>query len=154
MLSIEVTDWAAARAEASEIRRQVFVLEQGVPEELELDEHDALCLHALAHDETGRAIATGRLLPPERHGEQVVGHVGRMAVLRPWRGRGIGGALLERLVEAAVARGDGVLALSAQTHALEFYRAHGFIEEGEEYLEAGIRHRRMRRRLQPSKANS
>lgn len=149
-----MTDWAAARAEASEIRRQVFVLEQGVPEELELDEHDPLCLHALARDVTGRAVATGRLLPPERDGEQAVGHVGRMAVLRPWRGRGIGGALLERLVDAAAARGDRMLALSAQTHALAFYRAHGFIEEGDEYLEAGIRHRRMRRLLQPSTANS
>ena len=154
MLRIELTDWTVARAEASRIRKAVFVLEQGVPEELELDEYDALCLHALARDETGGAVGTGRLLPTERHGEQAVGHVGRMAVLRPWRGRGIGGALLERLAEAAAARGDRVLALSAQTHALEFYRAHGFIAEGEEYLEAGIRHRAMRRLLQPSRANS
>jgi len=154
MLRIELTDWAAARAEASEIRKTVFVAEQGVPEELELDERDALCLHALARDETGRAIGTARLLPSERHGEHAVAHVGRMAVLRPWRGRGVGGALLERLAEAASARGDNELALSAQTHALEFYRAHGFAEEGDEFLDAGIRHRRMRRRLQPSKANS
>jgi len=154
MLRIELTDWAAARAEASGIRRTVFVQEQGVPEELELDEHDALCLHALARDETGRAIGTARLLPPERHDGHVVGHVGRMAVLRPWRGRGIGGALLERLIAAAAARGDTELALSAQTHALAFYRAHGFAEEGDEFLEAGIRHRTMRRRLQPSRGNS
>ncbi|HXZ92201.1 MAG TPA: GNAT family N-acetyltransferase [Burkholderiales bacterium] len=154
MLKIELTDWAAARAEASEIRWSVFVQEQGVPRELELDERDPLCLHALARDETGRAIGTARLLPPERHGANVVGHVGRMAVLRPWRGRGIGGALLERLIEAAAARGDTELALSAQTHALAFYRAHGFAEEGDEFLDAGIRHRTMRRQLQPARGNS
>ncbi|HXZ50884.1 MAG TPA: GNAT family N-acetyltransferase [Burkholderiales bacterium] len=154
MLRIELSDWGTARAEASEIRKTVFVQEQGVPEELELDERDALCVHALARDASGRAIGTARLLPPERHGGHVVSHVGRMAVLRPWRGRGVGGALLERLAEAAVARGDDELALAAQTHALEFYRAHGFSEEGDEFLDAGIRHRRMRRRLQRSRANS
>lgn len=154
MLRIELTDWDSAHEEASAIRRAVFVLEQGVPEELELDSHDALCVHALARDETGRAVGTARLLPSERRGERAVAHVGRMAVLARWRGRGIGGALLERLIEAAAGRGDSEVALSAQTHALNFYRAHGFTEEGEEFFDAGIPHRTMRRRLQPASGNS
>ncbi len=88
---------------------------------------------------TASALATGRLLPD--------GHIGRMAVLKPWRGRGIGGAILARLIERARERGDSEVVLSAQVHATAFYRAHGFAEEGAEYLEAGIPHRDMRRRL-------
>ncbi len=147
-------DWERARAEASAIRRTVFVIEQGVPEDIELDEHDAFCVHALARDDVGRAVGTGRLLPAERHGAVAVGHIGRMAVLAAWRGRGIGSALLEQLVAAAVGRGDAEVVLSAQTHALEFYRAHGFVADGGEYLDAGIPHRAMRRALQSLKRNS
>jgi predicted GNAT family N-acyltransferase len=70
-----------------------------------------------------------------------------MAVLKAWRGRGIGGLLLDALIEAARRRGHRGVALSAQVHAVPFYRAHGFVEEGGEYLEAGIRHQAMRRAL-------
>ncbi|MDA8107519.1 MAG: GNAT family N-acetyltransferase [Betaproteobacteria bacterium] len=139
MARIDVLDWSAARGEAAAIREQVFVSEQGVPRELELDDMDARCVHALARLEDGRTIGTGRLLPD--------GHIGRMAVLAEWRGRGVGGALLERLVEEARARGMREVALSAQTHALGFYARHGFTAEGEVYLEAGIPHRAMRRKL-------
>jgi predicted GNAT family N-acyltransferase len=147
MIRIELTDWAGARAEASRIRETVFVAEQGVPAELELDEHDPHCIHALARDETGRAVATGRLLPSETQDGRIVAHVGRMAVLRKWRGRGIGGALLARLIEAARERGDAEVVLAAQTHAQDFYRAHGFLAQGDEFIEAGIPHRTMRRVL-------
>ena len=75
------------------------------------------------------------------------GHIGRMAVLKDWRGRGVGGAILEALIAAARERGDEEAALSAQTHALEFYRRHGFVEEGEVYPDAGIPHQLMRRKL-------
>jgi len=154
MVRIELMDWERARAEASAIRKTVFVLEQGVPEEIELDQHDPLSVHALARDHAGCAIGTGRLLPAERRGALAIGHIGRMAVLAAWRGKGVGGALLERLVAAAGSRGDAEVALSAQTHALDFYRAHGFVAEGGEYLDAGIPHRAMRRALQPLKRNS
>ncbi len=147
MIRIELSAWTEARAEATHIRESVFVAEQGVPAELELDQHDSNCVHALARDEAGRAVGTGRLLPGEAHGARIVAHVGRMAVLREWRGRGVGGALLARLIEAARERGDTEVALLAQTHAQGFYRAHGFLEEGEEFLEAGIPHRAMRRVL-------
>jgi len=139
MIRIDLVSWEAAREPASAIRHEVFVEEQGVPREIELDEHDPQCLHAIAHDETGLQVGTGRLLPD--------GHIGRMAVRRAWRGRGIGGAILERLIEAARVRGDLEVVLSAQVHALDFYRAYGFAEEGSPYVEAGIAHQAMRRRL-------
>jgi len=138
MLKIELLDWPAARDEAQRIRFAVFVEEQRVPPELEMDEHDAKCLHALAFSD-GRAIGTGRLLPD--------GHIGRVAVLRQWRGHGAGRALLRQLIEAARQRGDGEVMLSAQVHALGFYRAEGFEPEGPVYEEAGIDHQVMRMKL-------
>lgn len=135
---IELLPWEKARAHAAPIRFAVFVGEQGVPREIELDDMDAHCVHALFF-EGNRPVGTGRLLPD--------GHIGRMAVLKEWRGRGIGGLILDKLIERARARGDREVALSAQVHAVAFYRAHGFAEEGGEYLEAGIRHQRMRKKL-------
>lgn len=140
-------DWSEARERASRIRFAVFVEEQGVPEDIELDEHDPDCLHALAIDATGKVVGTGRLLPAVTEEGRVTGHIGRMAVCRHARKGGVGGAILERLVEAARARGDEVVALSAQTHALEFYQRHGFEACGDVYMEAGIQHRAMRRVL-------
>jgi predicted GNAT family N-acyltransferase len=138
MIRIDLMGWHEARERASPIRFEVFVREQRVPAEIELDDMDAKCLHALAfHQE--QVVGTGRLLPD--------GHIGRMAVLKPYRGKGVGAAMLERLVEAARARGDREVALSAQVHAMRFYRAHGFVEEGAEYEEAGIAHQAMRRVL-------
>ena len=138
MLRIELSDWKRARAEAQRIRFAVFVEEQGVPPELEMDENDAASVHALAFygDKT---IGTGRLLPD--------GHIGRMAVLKEWRGQGAGREMLRKLVEAARGRGDREVMLSAQVHALGFYEAEGFEPEGPVYEEAGIAHQAMRRRL-------
>jgi predicted GNAT family N-acyltransferase len=138
MARIELMPWESARAQASAIRLAVFVEEQGVPREIEMDEIDAQCVHALAF-EHGKAVGTGRLLPD--------GHIGRMAILKPWRGRGIGSAILHRLIEAARRRGDREVMLSAQVHAVDFYRAHGFAPEGEVYEEAGIAHQAMIRAL-------
>lgn len=139
--------WEDAREQASRIRFAVFVEEQGVPDDVELDEHDPVCLHALAIDATGKVAGTGRLLPSAMEEGRVTSHIGRMAVSRDARKGGVGGAILERLVEAARARGDDVVALSAQTHALGFYQRHGFEAYGDVYMEAGIEHRAMRRVL-------
>ncbi len=136
---IHVVDWAAARLLASPLRERVFVVEQGVPPELEQDEFDAVCRHALAQTADGTPIATGRLLPD--------GHIGRMAVDVRWRGKGVGGAVLQALVQEAAARGMPAAMLNAQEHAVDFYRRHGFVEEGEAFMEAGIAHRGMRRAL-------
>ena len=138
MPRIELMHWEQARAHAAPIRLVVFVEEQRVPAELEMDDKDAGCVHALAFED-GRAVATGRLLPD--------GHVGRMAVLKEWRHRGLGGAILQKLMQAAKQRGDREVVLSAQVHAAAFYRLHGFEAFGEVYEEAGIPHQDMRRTL-------
>jgi len=139
MFRIELMAWEQARAQASRIRFKVFVEEQGVPPDIELDEKDPHCVHAIAFDQQGTAVGTGRLLPDA--------HIGRMAVLEDWRQRGVGAMLLERLIEKARERGHKEVLLSAQVHALEFYRRHGFQPVGETYEEAGIPHQDMRRAL-------
>ena len=130
--------WERAHQLASPIRFQVFVREQRVPAEIELDDMDAPSLHAIAF-ENEKAIGTGRLLPD--------GHIGRMAILKEWRRRGIGAAILKALIDAAERRGDREIALSAQLHAVEFYRTHGFEPVGDIYEEAGIPHQTMVRAL-------
>jgi len=136
---IRILDWPAARVEAMRVREAVFVVEQGVPVEIELDEWDPQCEHALAGAPDGRTVGTGRLLPD--------GHIGRMAVLREWRGQGVGGAILAALVERAAERGMRRLVLNAQTHAAPFYARYGFAAFGEEFVEAGIPHVAMARTL-------
>jgi len=138
MLRIELMAWEKARSQAAPIRVAVFVEEQGVPPDLEMDEMDAQCLHALAF-QGERAVGTGRLLPD--------GHIGRMAVLKEFRGQGVGGAVLAKLMGAAKSRGDREVLLSAQVHAVPFYREYGFEVFGEVYQEAGIPHQDMRRAL-------
>ncbi len=137
--SVRILSWPDARGEACRVRFAVFVEEQHVPPEIELDEWDAASEHALAIDATGRAIATGRLLPD--------GHVGRMAVLQEWRGRGVGAAILAALVGRATERGMQRAILNAQTHARGFYARFGFMQVGAEFMEAGIPHIAMERRL-------
>jgi len=137
-MRVELLSWDEARAHAAPIRFTVFVEEQGVPADIELDEHDAACVHAVAFDGE-RAVGTGRLLPD--------GHIGRMAVLKEARNRGVGALLLGKLLEKAKENGFAEVALSAQIHAARFYRRHGFVEEGPEYMEAGIRHQAMRKAL-------
>ena len=87
----------------------------------------------------GTPIGCGRLLPD--------GHVGRMAVLASWRGRGVGAALLTRLVAAAQARGDARVVLNAQVQAMPFYARFGFAPVGAPFVEAGIPHQAMARAL-------
>lgn len=140
MLETGIVDWEHARAEATPIRFAVFVEEQKVPPEMELDEHDAHCLHVLARID-GRAVGTGRLLPAEAGG---VSHIGRMAVDSRFRSRGVGAAMLLALMQAARDRGDREIVLSAQIQAAGFYRRHGYVEEGGTYLDAGIVHQSMR----------
>ena len=127
--------WRDDRAPLQDLRRQVFIIEQQVPEELEWDDVDMVSVHALALDGEGRPIGTGRLLPD--------GHIGRMAVIREWRRHGVGSTILEWLMASARQQGFHVLHLHAQTHALDFYARHGFIAHGDIFSEAGIPHRKM-----------
>ncbi|OWW22808.1 GCN5 family acetyltransferase [Noviherbaspirillum denitrificans] len=138
-MRVTLGDWATQREGAQAVRYDVFVLEQKVPLEMEWDEMDAQCVHALALDSEGSVIGTGRLLPD--------GHIGRMAVRPQVRGQGIGALMLEALVEAARKRGDREVMLNAQTQAEAFYERYGFRREGEVFMEAGIPHIHMRREL-------
>ena len=138
MVRIDLGDWGSMRRWAEPIRFEVFVEEQKVPSEMELDDWDIQCVHAVAFN-GDTAIGTGRLLPD--------GHIGRMAVLESARGSGVGSALLMRLMEEAKRRGHAEAVLSAQTHAAPFYERHGYARSGEEYLDAGIAHIDMRRVL-------
>lgn len=135
-------DWNADRERLRQVREEVFVREQRVPLELEWDEMDEACVHVIAEAE-GRPIGTGRLLPD--------GHIGRMAVLAAWRGRGVGRALLEELLAEALKLGMPGIVLHAQTHARAFYERQGFRVEGGEFMEAGIPHVRMFKPLTPSR---
>jgi predicted GNAT family N-acyltransferase len=137
-VSLRAADWKIDRAALRTVREQVFVREQGVPAELEWDEFDPLCQHVVA-EAAGEAIGTGRLLPD--------GHIGRMAVVGRWRGQGVGSALLEVLMQWARDRGMRQVRLNAQSRAMTFYQRHGFVAEGEEFIEAGIAHRSMWREL-------
>jgi predicted GNAT family N-acyltransferase len=121
------------------VRETVFVQEQRVPIELEWDALDPDCLHVLARDGEGRPIGTGRLTPERK--------IGRMAVLREWRGRGVGEALLQALIDEAVRNRIAEVRLHAQVSAMAFYAKHGFLPYGERFMEAGIEHQSMRRVL-------
>lgn len=137
---VAVADYAAAKPALRAVREAVFVREQNVPEALELDaERDPLCEHVLALDAAGVPIGTGRLTPDRR--------IGRMAVLAPWRGRGVGDALLAALLQRAAELGWREVALHSQANAVGFYARHGFLPLGERFLEAGIEHLGMRRLL-------
>jgi predicted GNAT family N-acyltransferase len=133
---IRRADWERDQARLRALREEVFVREQGVPLDLEWDGLDAGCLHVLAESDAGQAIGTGRLLAD--------GHIGRMAVQRGWRRRGVGAAMLEFLLAEARRLGMAEVVLNAQTHALAFYARHGFVPEGPPFLEAGIPHQAMR----------
>ena len=135
-LNVLTGNWQQLEAHAKEIRHEVFVLEQNVPVELELDELDATAIHAIALA-GNTPIGTGRLLPDA--------HIGRMAVRRPYRRRGVGGLLLQALVEEARRRGEPYVVLAAQCHAQAFYQAHGFKAEGGIFMDAGIEHILMRK---------
>ena len=138
---VRPVNWNMSRDKLRAVRRAVFIDEQGVPEELEWDDADERSYHVLAMDDEGAPIGTGRL--------QLDGQIGRMAVLREWRRRGVGRKILATLVDLARKEGCAVARLHAQTHALEFYAKHGFVAVGPEFDEAGIRHRAMELRLQP-----
>ena len=131
MTEIRETGWAQDQRALAAIRRAVFIEEQGVPEALEWDEADALSAHFLACCD-GVPVGCARLLPD--------GHLGRMAVLPAFRGRGVGRALLAAALASARRRGFAEVVLSAQTHAAGFYARAGFVTEGAAYEEAGIPH--------------
>src|SRR5262245_22009680 len=130
--TVQPVSWQSREADAArEIRTRVFVHEQNVPAELELDETDVLAHHVIAVNSSGEACGTGRLFPDKKQPE--LGHIGRMAVLAASRGSGCGSAILDALIKEARRHGFVKVVLSAQTHAVEFYARHGFTPYGDEY---------------------
>ncbi|MEW2494477.1 GNAT family N-acetyltransferase [Streptomyces nodosus] len=142
----------ADREACFRVRKEVFVGEQGVPEDIEYDAHDADAVHVLALREDGVPLGTGRLLSGEaaaarNGGDPSVGSLGRLAVTREARGLGIGAALVRAIEDAARDQGLSAVDLHAQTHALGFYERLGYRAYGPEFPDAGIPHRSMRRAL-------
>jgi len=134
MQEITIMQWDEAKDLAYPIRLTVFVHEQGVPEALEIDTDDALAWHAVILDH-GKAIATGRLLKN--------GKIGRLAVLKEYRGLGLGSELLKTLVSYGRQEGITQFFLHAQTSAVGFYERHSFKATGLPFEEAGIDHIKM-----------
>jgi predicted GNAT family N-acyltransferase len=133
---VEPANWMQDAEALRQLRETVFVLEQEVSREDEWDELDPDCLHVIARETDGlRPIGTGRLT--------LQGKIGRMAVLAPWRGQGVGSAMLRALIDLARERKMTRVSMHAQLSALEFYTRHGFVASGEVFIEANIEHRRM-----------
>lgn len=136
MTELQLGTWAELKALASPLRTEVFVAEQGVPQEMEWDEKDDHCVHGVLCNRMGLPVATGRLLPSHNG----VAKIGRMAVLRQMRGQAFGAQVLGGLMNAARARGDKEVLLHAQCTAEKFYQRQGFVSQGEVYQEAGMDH--------------
>lgn len=113
------------------IRESVFIVEQGIDPEIEFDQHDAKALHLLLYIDN-KPVGTGRILDD--------GHIGRIAILRDYRGQGLGSEIIQTLVKVAVKRGYQRVYLGAQSQAIDFYKKLGFTPFGEVFLEAGIEH--------------
>ena len=132
---ILIVTWEDEAITLRAIRTVVFIHEQCVPEKLEWDEFDAISAHVLAFNSDRQPVGTARLLPN--------GYIGRMAVLKEWRGKGYGSAMLQRILEELKKRRSQKAMLNAQTTAVKFYEKFGFHASGEEFMEAGIPHVKM-----------
>lgn len=133
--TVAIVNWRDAEADIRLVRDTVFVQEMNIPADLEWDGADDDCLHVLARDESGAAIGTARLLHS--------GQIGRMAVLKPWRGKQVGTAMLERILAAARDAKITEVWLHAQLSVVPFYRDAGFTAVGNSFISAGIPHQKM-----------
>jgi len=137
-ITVSMVSWSDKQAELTSVRRAVFIEEQNVPESIELDDRDPNCHHVLACDKTGCPVGTARI--------DANGKIGRMAVLRDYRGLGVGREMLRTIMDYGRANGITDFHLSAQISAVGFYRKMGFEPFGDEFEEAGIQHIKMRPR--------
>lgn len=135
IFNLSITTWQQNQLYLSTIRRQVFIEEQLVPEELEWDEYDADAIHVLV-TVANQPIGCARLLVHQAK-------IGRMAVLPKWRQQGVGSTMLQALLAEAKRLGLKRIQLSAQLHAIPFYEKAGFSAYGAVYDDAGIPHRDM-----------
>ena len=137
-LKVEVVDWRQQQDRLKAIRKSVFIDEQHVPKELEWDGLDADCTQFLA-SLNSTPVATARLTPQ--------GQIGRMAVLKDYRGKDIGNRLLAFVLEQAQRQGHDQVFLHAQVSVVRFYENQGFVAEGDVFVDAGIDHVPMRLRF-------
>ena len=137
-MNVKRVAYANHAEEIVAIRTEVFIHEQKVPEEREMDGLDPEAMHVLAYD-GDTVVGTGRILPD--------GHIGRIAVNRRYRGRGAGRMITQKLLDIARDLNRPEVWLSSQYHARKFYQKMGFIEQGNRYEEAGIDHVRMTRKI-------
>ncbi|MDZ4201985.1 MAG: GNAT family N-acetyltransferase [Gallionella sp.] len=133
--TVSLVSWHDGEPLLRGVREAVFIREQNVPAELEWDGLDETCRHALALSLQGDAIGCGRMLPD--------GHIGRIAVLPEWRGRKVGTAVMEALIEDARTRQLARVEVDAQTQAVPFYIGLGFSEQGGIFMDAGLAHVKM-----------
>ncbi len=124
--------WQELAPQLKQIRTEVFIEEQHVPVYIEWDELDADAIHLLALDEKNQPVGCARILKQ--------GRVGRMAVVRSWRGSGLGKALLERAINICRRLNMPKINISSQTHAIKFYEKAGFVVTSEAYIDANIWH--------------
>jgi predicted GNAT family N-acyltransferase len=136
---VDRVTWHDAEDDLRTLREFIFIREQNVPPELEWDGKDEGCVHLLARDNKGRPIGTSRMTAD--------GHIGRMAVLRAWRNKGVGSTMLTALITIARARQLPRVQLDAQIQAVEFYKRHDFKTQGAEFMDADIPHKHMTRLL-------
>ena len=137
--SVTEVSWATHQQQLMSLRFAVFVGEQGIEADDEQDPNDPYCRHFVAMNSNNAVIGCGRLTPE--------GQIGRMAVQAALRQTGIGSAILQHILQCARHRGSKAVFLHAQTDAAEFYARHGFISNGETFIEAGIPHIGMHRHL-------
>lgn len=138
-LEVTLGKWEKDSAAIRSVRNTVFTVEQGISESLDFDGRDGECVHVLARLGDGEIVGTARMLPD--------GHVGRIAVHEPWRGKGVGTRMVEYLTKVARDRGFPEIYLHSQARAAEFYTRLGFETRGETFMEAGIEHVLMVRTL-------
>ena len=137
-IKIRIADWSTDSEALSDIRRQVFIEEQKVPEDMEWDGLDESSSHYIALL-NGKTIGCARLKPDAQ--------IGRMAVLSGYRGRGIGSGLLHLIFKDAAKKNMQTLYLHAQVDAIPFYEKHGFSVRGKTFFEANIPHREMYKKV-------
>jgi len=131
MFSVKYGSWDQLQQDAKLIRKLVFISEQNIPEQDEWDDQDAISQHFVVYDHN-QPIATARLLTNNS--------VGRVAVLKAYRGQGIGRLIMLQIIAYAQAQKRPSLQLSSQVHAISFYEKLGFSIQGDEYDECGIPH--------------
>jgi predicted GNAT family N-acyltransferase len=133
--TVSLVCWHDGEPLLKSIREAVFIREQGIPAELEWDGLDESCRHALALSHQGDATGCGRMLAN--------GHIGRIAVLPQWRNKKVGTAIMEALLDYARTHNYKQVDVDAQTYALKFYRGFEFVEQGDEFMDAGLPHIKM-----------